>query len=235
MKSDIGSRQLGTETAGMWQCCGWSGDWCHCSVAGAQVAQAVAEMGFWELVSVEGDIGGLDKDNQGWWWLQVPNTQQFHTHPLWPQNRAQNALSMPSFSKTFVTGCPTCLRNRLRFSWTIFSLAVHLKKLWALLFFFFFSLVISSASEFGFPNSPLHTWAMSLYFHHQFFHLWCASFLHLSSIRQFLSRRFWLSAIVAWPSARNSLLLHSENLVSWRSIICPGLLCSSEKFPIESS
>lgn len=28
------------------------------------VAQAVAEMGFWALVSVEGDIGGLDKDNQ---------------------------------------------------------------------------------------------------------------------------------------------------------------------------
>lgn len=46
------------------------------------VAQAVLEMDFWALVSVEGDLEGLDKDSQGWWCLQVPNTQQFHTQPL---------------------------------------------------------------------------------------------------------------------------------------------------------
>lgn len=46
------------------------------------MAQAVAELGFWALVSVRGDLGGLDKDHQGWCRLQVPNTQQLHTHPF---------------------------------------------------------------------------------------------------------------------------------------------------------
>lgn len=47
------------------------------------VAQEVAKMVSWALGSVGGDLQGVDKDNQGWWCLQVPNTQQFHTHLLW--------------------------------------------------------------------------------------------------------------------------------------------------------
>lgn len=62
---------------------------------------------------------------------------------------------------------------------------------------------------------------MSLYFHHPLFHLPYASFLHLTSVRQSLSRPCWLSAVLTWPSARNRLLLHSEscflkiNYLSW--------------------